>query len=84
MVVASGTPIPADRQLDFLRRVGRILDEGRFTTTYKFALLVALANLSVKHGADDDSRVERAAEVRHPSGASRWPWPSRSRRSACP
>jgi hypothetical protein len=60
MAAALGTPIPADRQLDFLRRVGRILDEGRFTTTYKFALLVALANLSVKHGADDDRRLELA------------------------
>ncbi len=33
---------PGDRgQLDFLRHVQRIFDEGEFVATYKFALLIA-------------------------------------------
>lgn len=43
----------AEAQLLFLQRVMRILDEGRFTTTYKFALLIALTNVAVRRGADD-------------------------------
>lgn len=45
----------AEDQLLFLQRVGRILDDGRFTTTYKFALLIALANVAVRRGSDDGS-----------------------------
>ena len=36
------TAPPGDRgQLDFLRHVQRIFDEGEFVATYKFALLIA-------------------------------------------
>jgi 5-methylcytosine-specific restriction endonuclease McrA len=56
----------AASEVQFLRNIQRLLDEGDFVATYKFALLQALADLSVE-GADDDQRVlaiplERIAE----------------------
>lgn len=38
----------AESNLLFLRRLQRLLDEGLFTSTYKYALLQALADLSVE------------------------------------
>jgi len=40
----------ADHQLQFLRDFQRILEQGSFSSTYKFALLHALADLAVRHG----------------------------------
>lgn len=48
----------AEFQLDFLSKLQRILDEGGFTATYKFALLVALAELAVERGEDNDSPLQ--------------------------
>ena len=39
-------------QLQFLRDLQRILQEGSFTATYKFAVVHALADLSVEYGDD--------------------------------
>ena len=47
----SSPPSPAF-QLQFLRDLQRILQEGSFTATYKFALVHALADLSVEMGND--------------------------------
>jgi 5-methylcytosine-specific restriction endonuclease McrA len=44
-------PSPAD-QVKFLTNLQRLLAEGLFTATYKYALLAALADLSVEHGDD--------------------------------
>ena len=38
----------ATRDLEFLRKIQRLLSEGEFVATYKFALLQALADLSVE------------------------------------
>ena len=47
-------PIPSEAaQLGFLANVQRILEEGRFTATYKFALLIALTDLAVECGDHD-------------------------------
>lgn len=44
-------PLPSEAaQLDFLANIQRILEEGRFTATYKFALLIALTDLAVERG----------------------------------
>ena len=43
----------AASEVQFLRNIQRLLDEGDFVATYKFALLQALADLSVE-GADDE------------------------------
>ena len=55
MTVAS--PSPAE-QIEFLGNVERLLAEGQFSATYKYALLVALADLAVEHGRDDRSQLE--------------------------
>jgi len=44
-------PGPAE-QVAFLRDLQRLLDEGQFVATYKFALLLSLADLAVEHGDD--------------------------------
>jgi len=43
----------AEAQLVFLGKLQRIFTESDFTATYKFALLMALADLAVELGADD-------------------------------
>jgi hypothetical protein len=45
-------------QLEFLAKVERLLATGGFTATYKFALLIALANVAVERG-DDSGREMR-------------------------
>lgn len=53
----SGPPTP-EFQLEFLDFIQRVLDEGGFVATYKFALLMALADLSVEIGDDTDATLE--------------------------
>jgi 5-methylcytosine-specific restriction endonuclease McrA len=49
-------PVPsATSQLDFLQNVQAVLEDGQFVATYKFALLVALADLAVESGVADDA-----------------------------
>ena len=53
------TPAPtAQEQLDFLAKVERLLAEGRFTSTYKLALLIALTNIAVEQGDDSGNPLE--------------------------
>jgi hypothetical protein len=40
----------AEQQLKFLQHLQRLFDEGEFVATYKYALLMALAELSVESG----------------------------------
>ena len=52
-------PAPtAQQQLDFLSKVERLLSQGRFTSTYKFALLIALTNLAVEQGDDSGDPLD--------------------------
>jgi len=52
-------PAPsAEFQLDFLAKVERILSQGKFQTTYKFALLIALTNIAVEQGDDSGDALE--------------------------
>ncbi|MFC1575531.1 HNH endonuclease [Gemmatimonadota bacterium] len=45
--------VPSAReQLDFIQKLRRLLDEGSFVATYKYALLHAIADLCVTHGDD--------------------------------
>jgi len=48
----------AEDQIRFLRDVQALLEDGQFVATYKFALLIALADLAVESGLDDDRRLE--------------------------
>jgi len=45
-------------QIRFLTNLQRILSEGRFSATYKFALLHSLADISVQRGDDSGSALE--------------------------
>ncbi len=45
-------------QLGFLSNVQRVLAEGQFTATYKFALLMALADLSIELADDSGQPLE--------------------------
>ena len=44
-------------QLDILRRLQRILEEGGFVATYKLALLQSLADLSIEHAPRHDGAL---------------------------
>ena len=45
----------AEYQLKFLRRIQWMLESSSYTSTYKFALLMAMVNLSIESGINDDS-----------------------------
>lgn len=46
-------PPSPEAQLAFLSKLQRLFAEGDFTATYKYALLISLADLAVELGADD-------------------------------
>jgi len=48
----------AEFQIRFLVNVQRLLDEGKFTASYKFALLLALADLAVELGDDSGGALD--------------------------
>ena len=41
-----------EQQIRFLVNLQRLPDEGQFTASYKYALLLALADLSIEKGDD--------------------------------
>ena len=53
-------PAP-DEQVRFLLNVQRLLNEGVFTATYKYAMLLALADIAVEAG--DDSGAPLAVPI---------------------
>ena len=44
-----------EQQIEFLSNLQRLLAEGSFVSTYKYALLLSLADLCIEHGRDDDA-----------------------------
>ena len=50
-------PTP-ESQIRFLTNFQRLLSEGSFVSTYKYALLMALADLAVERGSDDDRPLD--------------------------
>ena len=54
----TGTRPPSpERQLTFLAKLQRLFAEGDFTATYKFALIIALADLAVELGDDEGDEL---------------------------
>ena len=51
-------PPTAKEQLEFLRSLQRLFDEGIFTSSYKFALLHAIADLCLVKGEDNGAELE--------------------------
>jgi 5-methylcytosine-specific restriction endonuclease McrA len=57
--VSSRIPPPsAEEQLAFLTKLQRLYAEGDFTATYKFALLISLADLAVESSCDDGGALQ--------------------------
>ena len=50
-------PSHAD-QIVFLTRVQKVLDEGQFVATYKFALLIALIDIAIERGDDSGAPLD--------------------------
>jgi HNH endonuclease len=48
----------AENQLKFITDIQRILDEGQFVATYKFALLMSLADYAVEFGDDSGDGLQ--------------------------
>lgn len=55
--VPSSAPT-AEFQLEFLTNIERVLARGKFTSTYKFALLIALTNIAVERGNDTNDELD--------------------------
>jgi hypothetical protein len=55
-------PPDPERHVDFLFRIQRLLSDGSFVATYKFALLLSLADLAVERG--DDTTESLALDTR--------------------
>ncbi|GGY59432.1 HNH endonuclease [Pseudoduganella albidiflava] len=53
-----GRPPSPEEQIAFLRSLQRLLNDGDFTSTYKYALLMALAELSVELGDDSGAPLD--------------------------
>jgi 5-methylcytosine-specific restriction endonuclease McrA len=53
-------PPSPDAQLAFLTKLQRLFAEGDFTATYKFALLISLADLAIEYGRDDGDALRLA------------------------
>lgn len=51
------TPPSPEFQLNFLFKLQRLFNEGDFTATYKYALMIAMADLAVEQGHDDWSTL---------------------------
>lgn len=52
-------PIPtSEDQLKFITNIQRILDEGSFVATYKFALIMSLADYAVESGNDSGEPLQ--------------------------
>lgn len=48
---------PPEDQVRFISNIERILSEGSFVATYKYALLVALVELAIERGDDSDREL---------------------------
>jgi len=48
----------AEEQLEFLTKIQRLFNESDFSSTYKYALLISLADLAIELGKDDNSELE--------------------------
>jgi len=48
----------AEEQIQFLQQIQRLFNEGEFSATYKFALLLSLAELAVEVGNDSGDQLD--------------------------
>ncbi|ALO47620.1 HNH endonuclease [Pseudohongiella spirulinae] len=55
--------LSAKAQLAFLEKIQRLFDEGEFTATYKFALMLTLTELAIERGTDDDAQLALPLDI---------------------
>ena len=65
----------AEQQLQFLQHIQRLFDEGDFVATYKYALLMTLAELAVESGGGDAEGELRLQMVRIAEKFAELYWP---------
>jgi hypothetical protein len=53
----------SDEQIRFLVQIQRLLDEGLFVATYKFALLQSLADIAIEQGDDSEALLAVSADA---------------------
>ena len=51
------SPTP-EFQLAFLTKIQRLFSEGDFTATYKYALLITIADYAVQYGQDNNEELK--------------------------
>src|SRR5262249_19705778 len=56
-------PPSSDEQIKFLVNLQRLLDEGLFVASYKFALLLALADLSIEQADDSGAPLQLSTDA---------------------
>jgi len=56
-------PPTSDEQIQFMVNSQRLLDEGLFTASHKFALRLALADLSIEQGDDSGGSLALTTEA---------------------
>jgi hypothetical protein len=62
-----------EKQIEFLYNLQRLLNEGSFVATYKFALLSSFADICVEKGEDTDAELELSTrEIAHKFVALYW------------
>jgi len=61
--MSSQMPPTSDEQIRFMVNIQRLLDEGLFSASYKFALLLALAVLSIERGDDSGKPLELTTDA---------------------
>lgn len=52
-----------DEKLRFIANIERVLAEGAFVSTYKYALLVSLVDLAIEHGDDSGNPLQLPIEL---------------------
>ena len=50
-------------QIQFLQNLQRVLKEGVFTSTYKYALLYSIADFCIENGSDENSELTITAQA---------------------
>ena len=66
--------VEPQQQLEFLSNIQRLLSEGQFTATYKYALLLSIADICVENGEDDGAPlVIQTSKIAEKSIAYYWP-----------
>lgn len=72
-------PPTPEQQLAFLTNLERLLSEGSFVATYKYALLIALTEIAVERADDSGAEFEIAMRGSHRRCDRRRPHPEHGR-----